>query len=48
MHAAAAAETRKLHDQRCRNDFMVSASGFNLKEKAIVSYLGIMAKEQAL
>jgi hypothetical protein len=48
MHAAATAETRKLDDQRCRNNFMVPAPGFNLAEKIIVSYLGIIAKEPML
>jgi hypothetical protein len=44
VHAAAASETRKLHDQWGRNDFMVSAAGFNLAEDIFISYLSNIAK----
>ena len=44
MHAATASETRKLDDQWGRNNFMVSASGFNMVEEIIVSYLSISRK----
>lgn len=47
MHAATASETRKLDDQWGRNDFMVSASGFNLAEKIIVRYLSIIANDRS-